>query len=452
MRTAVLGAIAAVAVLGGTAALVAVLPSHGQVGQAQPGEAIGFGYERRLFSTWRYCADCHYGMEEMWNQQEVLSDDGSEVAFRFSNAYNVTRLYAVELFGPDAGNVSVTPYEERHVRMRVGGTASFEVEVPANASGLLVRTDAQVPEPSLQRSIWGRWQYNLSLSATAPDGATLAAGGGDGRDLRVLVRNASQLAARGAGTWEVTVGLEGGQRPVADVVVRTHVSRADRFIDEVPFRAPEGASLPYAEGADYTVRLWPYHDHTNLESYDWDPFDMSPAVVRLSPGEPDPPPEHDLPAIWEGRESVTVLERQITSARVWYGTPSQDDPGLGSSYPYFAATGDPVPPGTRWVRFEMNWTRPEVNPAPAIRFSPAGTASFLDPVLTTDEPGYRRFEVPVRDRAWWDDPEADASAWDIAPYIPEEEGEVNHFVGEIDLRVTALREAPGPGAGPGPQG
>lgn len=451
MRTAVLGAIAVVAVLGAAAALVVVLPGHRQVGQAAPGEAIGFGYERRLFSTWRYCADCHYGMEEMWHQDEVLSEDGSEVAFRFSNAYNVTRLYAVELFGPGVSNVSVTPYEEHVARMRVGETASYEVEVPANASGLLVRTDAQVPEPSLQRSIWGRWQYNLSLSATAPDGSTIEAEEGDGLDLGILVRNGSELTAHGAGTWTVTVALEGGQRPAADVVVRTHVSDADRFVDEVPFRAPRGAQLPYEAGANYTVRLWPFHDHTEWESYDWDPFDTSPAVVQLRPGEPEPPPDRNLSSIWGEREQVTVLERSFRTVRAWYGTDTHDDPGLGSSYPYFAPTGDPVLPGTSWVRFELNWTHPQLNPSPRVRFSPAGTASFLEPVMVTDEPGHRVLEIGVPEPSWWDDPDAEASDWDIAPYIPEDEGEVNRFVGEIDLTVTALREAPGASAGPQPQ-
>lgn len=449
MRTAVLGAIAVAAVIGGAAALVLTLPGHRQVGQAQPGEAIGFGYERRLFTTARYCADCHYGMEELWHQDEVLSDDGRSVEMRFANAYNVTELFAIELFGPGPGNVSVEPARERVTRLRVGETATLEVEVGPEASGLWVRTDAQVPEPSLQRSVWGRWQYDLSLAVTAADGTTLDADAGDGRDLKVLAMNASRIADRGgAGTWQVAVTLEDGQRPVADVVVRTHVSTADRFLDRVTFERPRGASLPYEAGANYTVRLRPYHDHTMLESYDWDPFDTSPVVVALTPGRPEPAPDPDPAEIWGDRRAVTVLERRFTSARVWYGTPTHDDPGVGSSYPYFAETGDPVPPGTSWVRFGLNWSHPQINPSPGIRFSPSGTASFLEPVLVADEPGHRRFEVRVPDRSWWDDPDANASDWDVAPYLPERQGEVNRFAGEIDLTVTALRSL---GAGPGPE-
>lgn len=357
-------------------------------------------------ATDRFCGDCHYGMQALWRQ--TWSDGNATVAPLYPEVplLAIQKIPAEEpdtTWRSDILSMDATPLQP----------AAFTFDHRAGA--LFVRVHAQalpIDDPTASTG------HDIALQAVlmAPDGTRHDMVGPE-EDLQAIV-----VPDAATGTWR----LEASPAAPANVV-----AWAEGLTGQImPDRLTPGDELVY--DADHRLRFRPHHDHAMFQNSEWDPYDMSPFTLEWNVSTTPPDlftwNETTIAALWES-EAAVVLERTGTWRRAYIEQPGHHDPGLGSSYPAFGPLGRPVLPGTRDVTFSFSWD-PPVDIQPRLKFSPASTPYFFDAPAIETAPGQVVFAHSVQP-AWWEepdqvlawlDPERVTSYWDVAPYIPADDG------------------------------
>lgn len=408
-----------------------------------------FHLDGNVSFTDRYCGDCHYGLTEMWDASWTpLPDAANATQWRLdvSPRYPEAPLYAVQVADGEPAVRWQSGVLERE--WLVSEPWEVEFEVPEDA-GVFARVHAEALSPEADATRTWPTNYTTGLELVAPDGSVIRAAGPD-HDLKMLT-----IPDAAAGTWTFRAELAGGDRPRA-LGVAWIEALGGEVREELAWA--ETASHRFAAGPDgappdnVSLRLRPYHQHLPYENMDWDRYDASPFAVAYAPRAGPEPAVRSwntsaIDALWDGRDTIQVLDRSGTRLGVYLDEPGHNDPGYGGSYPSFGPLGKPVPPGTSEVHVELTWT-PAVDLDTGIRFSPANTPYFYDAEAAERQPGRALFAIPVPS-AWWDNPEGihhpalqsdePIGAWDLAPHLRAQPGEPVVESWEWYMGVVAVR-------------
>ncbi|MGB0653633.1 MAG: hypothetical protein ACPGQL_10585 [Thermoplasmatota archaeon] len=395
--------------------------------------------------TDRFCGDCHYGLHRMWEATWSQPDNATwqlDVVPR----YPEVSLFAVHVApGNDAPLDAATRYDLELWAPRQPW--AFDIDVPEGAGGLFARVHAQpATREGFAQLESEPNDYVTRLTLVAPDGTAHGADGPD-PDLNMIA-----VPDPAPGTWRFEAYLVAGDLPVAAGVAFTEILAGNvtprlSDLDVGTWTFPAG---PDGEPPEVTLGLRPHHDHAPYENSDWDLYDASPFQEHFRPVQgPAPSPAGPetwnrtaIDALWGGDTERVLTERSGSFTGAYLEGGGHNDVGLGSSYPGFGLPGDPVPPGTERVRFELTWEPAVPGWDLGLRFSPHGTPYFFVPEELTRDDGAATFQTEVSP-LWWEHPEqrrfyADGpvSDWDIAPTPPS--GEL--VVHDVTWRLTVVAE------------